>query len=548
MLLLLPGLNSVLPPPKMSNLDISLVVSKETDPGCHVLQLVLSRHVRCYQKLFEVYYQASHVCIVPKVFADMLLHSVLSIRDENCFCDLETGALSMLAKGISAETSLEASYRTESVDISSYFFLFTGEKLRWEGLGIFCALVASSAMLLSPTSKHLANSKERDGLISDMVEASSLCVELWRKSGSINDIAVMSIYQNFIVISQHYGDKDYRTWRQLVELIGVVFEAGLHNDKGDTRIPEYFLAMRRYLFAAAYSIDITLCTIFKRPPMISHRFCTICPPLGLSIEAFSHISHIERESWIRLRFVISTFREKLLMETRDINEHRSINEVEGIIPEYSSKLDNLPDYIRCCNDALDGHADEHIYRIRLLLASIHLEYLSIKLQANHQLRRYNSMIRPAREMMTTVLGLDLPRRGGASLPRGYASMVVLYGVPAASILIYELKNALSSNSTDHGNNDLSRGETIKSLAYFIARLDCVIRGKYEDSEELWHVLDELMINFDAAIEKLGTLGDDSCVSSRKPFQENEHEGLAWAGSVFDLISSFVDLKDDIWRL
>lgn len=124
---------------------------------------------------------------------------------------------------------------------------------------------------------------------------------------------------------------DYRSWRQLVELSGAVFEAGLHRSSDEAVVSRSLLQMRRSLFAAAYSIDKSLCTAFGRPPLISQDFCTIVLPLEVEelITSFGNphetppsLDLVDQNgwsvagtycpaSWIRLRFILAAFGEKL---------------------------------------------------------------------------------------------------------------------------------------------------------------------------------------------------------------------------------------------
>lgn len=121
---------------------------------------------------------------------------------------------------------------------------------------------------------------------------------------------------------------DYRSWRRLVELSGAVFEAGLHLSSDGALVSMSLLQMRRLLFAAAYSIDKSLCTAFGRPPLISQDFCTTVLPLEVEEIMTSHESPsaslglVDQNgwsvtgsycpaSWIRLRFILAAFGEKV---------------------------------------------------------------------------------------------------------------------------------------------------------------------------------------------------------------------------------------------
>ena len=116
-----------------------------------------------------------------------------------------------------------------------------------------------------------------------------------------------------------------------MELSGAVFEAGLHRSNDGALISRSLLQMRRSLFAAAYSIDKSLCTAFGRPPLISQDFCTVVLPLEVEEptalnqsphEAPTFLGLVGQNgwsvtgtycpaSWIRLRFILAALGEKL---------------------------------------------------------------------------------------------------------------------------------------------------------------------------------------------------------------------------------------------
>ena len=122
------------------------------------------------------------------------------------------------------------------------------------------------------------------------------------------------------------------TWQRLGELATVIFELGVHRDTASSKtLPLFIMESRRRLFAAAYQFDKGIATFLGRPPRISWRHSDCCLPLDLGdhiligdpdiLEAsqasldpqgWSMGKAHRRATWIRLRFIISTFREEIL--------------------------------------------------------------------------------------------------------------------------------------------------------------------------------------------------------------------------------------------
>ncbi len=107
---------------------------------------------------------------------------------------------------------------------------------------------------------------------------------------------------------------------------------GLHREPKDvTKIPFFLLESRRKIYAATYKFDKSIATFLGRPPNISHQYSDSKLPLDLSDEmlmtggaTLDHAvscldSHgwtrdgtFHPASWIRLRYIIAVFREKIL--------------------------------------------------------------------------------------------------------------------------------------------------------------------------------------------------------------------------------------------
>jgi hypothetical protein len=122
------------------------------------------------------------------------------------------------------------------------------------------------------------------------------------------------------------------TWQRLGELATSIFELGVHRDTiSSTALPLFILESRRRLFAAAYQLDKGIATFLGRPPRISWRHSDCCLPLdigdhvltgdpeileaaqtSLDPQGWSMETAYHRATWIRLRFIISTFREEIL--------------------------------------------------------------------------------------------------------------------------------------------------------------------------------------------------------------------------------------------
>jgi hypothetical protein len=121
-------------------------------------------------------------------------------------------------------------------------------------------------------------------------------------------------------------------WSRLGDLSTDIFALGLHRDaKSSDQLPEFLLEARRRQFAAAYQLDKSIATFLGRPPRIPLRYSDCRMPLDISDDALApedtNLQYcptdldannwnvhgvFQRSSWMRVRFIISMFRDEIL--------------------------------------------------------------------------------------------------------------------------------------------------------------------------------------------------------------------------------------------
>lgn len=112
-----------------------------------------------------------------------------------------------------------------------------------------------------------------------------------------------------------------------------MYAAGLHKADGpaDENCPFFLKQLRRGCFAAAFWTDKCVATFVGRPALINYRYCSLTPPLDLDDEMLlsdsegldAAISDLDengwrkngkrqRNSWIRIRYLLAIHREEIL--------------------------------------------------------------------------------------------------------------------------------------------------------------------------------------------------------------------------------------------
>jgi hypothetical protein len=95
----------------------------------------------------------------------------------------------------------------ESANAANFHLSFTGDKLRWEILGVLFTYLALGSLLdnVEPQSACL----ERQQYTRELTKASNLCVSFCDRSESLNDVLVWLLHSNTILLTFQYGDARY---------------------------------------------------------------------------------------------------------------------------------------------------------------------------------------------------------------------------------------------------------------------------------------------------------------------------------------------------
>ena len=228
---------------------------------------------------------------------------------------------------------------------------FTGPSLRLEIIGIICAL-AGRASYFGLSGGRASNAESQVQFSRKMLAACDVALHICRHLTVVNDLTLWLVHENLLLSSLLFSDSSECpfkiplkwqpaltgliigpiTWQRLGELATNIFELGVHRDIGiSPPLPLFILESRRRLFAAAYQLDKSIATFLGRPPRISWRHSDCSLPLDVSdhmltgepetLEVAQTLLNphgwntgkvYQRATWIRLRFIISTFREEIL--------------------------------------------------------------------------------------------------------------------------------------------------------------------------------------------------------------------------------------------
>lgn len=259
------------------------------------------------------------------------------------------------------------------------------------------------------------------------------------------------------------------TWHRLGELATGILEFGLHRESQQPgAVPLYLLESRRRLFAAAYQLDKSITTFLGRPPRISWRHSDSRLPLDISDEAlvadpptsilgegllhdngWSIHTTFQRSSWIRLRFIISTFREEILEVSLQHPSQERVDQLQWVFisfipakphspPGMMLSIGNsdisqrcreawglLPDHLKYSPDCWDMSLSAGAYSMLIAsyIAYLYNDFLAQRLLVQQNPESTRQLLTVSSTILTTVLALGSHRDHVVDLHRDFMQMV-----------------------------------------------------------------------------------------------------------------------------
>ncbi|KAL4864656.1 hypothetical protein BDV12DRAFT_188750 [Aspergillus spectabilis] len=413
-----------------------------------------------------------------------------------------------------------------TMTVEEYCASFTDKNLRWEVIGLVLATAGIASMSTSDTEPELVrvapDSQARDMLRAQIVEASGIVLSFCDTSASVNELLGFYQYNDMLLKTQYYGDTSYIAWRRLGDLTATIYAAGLHQESTrGSDCPAFLHQWRKTCFSAAFYADKCLSTFVGRPPFINYRYCSISPPLDLKDEDLiaggeqlnSAISNLDPVGWnsngstlknsmMRLRFLLAVLREQALEIALGTFDE------EGILEKYNKVIEtaletwaSAPSSLRF-DQTTNPKPPTETSSISFAKRHMYLDYLyTLFLVQRMVVKRtgtgHEDLFLTSREVLSIILEISGERHSGVDISRHHSWVVLYYGLPAASILAFEL---LRQTQEPPPHPSLPpRSELIRNLSVFVSCLSWVAspgQGNYRTckavEKKLSDILDQIL--------------------------------------------------------
>ncbi|KAF7713758.1 Fungal Zn(2)-Cys(6) binuclear cluster domain-containing protein [Penicillium ucsense] len=406
----------------------------------------------------------------------------------------ENGASSLTARII--QNTIQPFKVPPETVAKTFHHLFTGPAIRLEIIGVICSVAGRASKMGLASDK----SKSRSSTVSlarTFIAASDTALQICKMLTPLNDLSIWLAHENLLLTDNLNWSSSPRCWNRLGELATDIFALGIHREsRKDDKVPQFLMETRRRVFAAAYQLDKSVATFLGRPTRIPLRYSDCSMPLDLPDDAFvSDQAQLEyrsrdldsdnwnvrgvyqRASWLRVRYIISTFREEILEVS-----------LQNVTPHVVNVLNDISRRSRLAWEALPAHLQhtpqcwdtDHPLAARIMLSVSYLAHLYNDLLIQRLLagrenpRGSPALLAVSSEILSSILAMDSQREQMAGLiRRDLMWTILLYGFPSASLLIKALQH--QKRTGEPLLYEGSRSALIRQLSVFVFHLETLAR-------------------------------------------------------------------------
>ncbi|KIV78944.1 hypothetical protein PV11_06543 [Exophiala sideris] len=403
------------------------------------------------------------------------------------------------------ETPLRLPTNVRFREFTSYY---TGNKLRWETIGVFLTVCGLSLFNVYDDAEEwdLVSDLEQDKqrLMFRLLEASDICVSFCYEAVPGTDLGFWLMLENCIHASQVLGDAHYSVWRKLGDISTAVFAHGLHEPREAADEPFWLKEVRRKGQGYAYAIDKMLSTFVGRPPRISKRYCNIKTLLDLEYgelalegdELAEACSRLDPNGWSSLNesakgrpsaffraFVLgAVIREDTLELCLNPAQDNLREKAQSVIGKSKELYASYPRWFQHTPEMWDTYDSRPTFHAVLqYLDKVYNEFMLRRMLVRHLHDDPTELILLAHEILTAVL------ESGA----GLRWIIVLYGLPAAGVLAVELLR-LNTRVVSHARIKQNLCVFVSYLKWFHVPGDGNYTLADRGRKTLQHVLDKVL--------------------------------------------------------
>ncbi|KAL4742408.1 hypothetical protein BDV11DRAFT_19833 [Aspergillus similis] len=459
--------------------------------------------IRWFQEVIDLKDKTSPGWFLGPPMTRALCNSMEKMYDAAVCGSKDTHAsLVGLSRQIFSNTSAEVRVHA-AMDMYEYLNLIAA---RWETVGFVFALLGTALFHTAdddPIFTHRNPWKlAKDQARSMAVTVGELCCQFCNSAGKTSDPFCWFMIQHIVLLTEMFGDSDYRVWQTLGDLSTIIYGFGLHQFDQDLveSFPFFLLEIRKRVMVCAYAIDKELATSLGRPPRICSRYCHLPLPLDLTYSEIitqpnkdAALLTLTADGWncegnltvgVRLRIALLTslLRESILELSLSPGTQHIQARAERLIEQSRHTQQGLPSFLRWSPEDDAAHANSSANDEARAFAHIEFTYQEFLLHRILHKRlgiKGQGLIESSLEIITTLLTIIAMQTKSGKRVLNMSWDLCYMGLPAAGILTSQLLSKGSLQALPSmpalplpGN---FRSLTIQKLSVFVSHLTSLIQ-------------------------------------------------------------------------
>ncbi|KAH7067533.1 hypothetical protein BKA63DRAFT_557128 [Paraphoma chrysanthemicola] len=451
--------------------------------------LKVFRHYNALRELILWYNASNEAGVVPAQLQVDAINAIEAVVDKH---DLRKAAPSPQLISQVLECTSRPFVIAQTLEARDFHILCSGENLRFEIIGNLLATAGRSLtfgfapdLFSDPVNRGL-----KSQFVDEVLRASTTCLFLCTMLATVNDITIWMYYENYLFTTMMCGYAGPPSWRRLGELSTQIYALGIHKESTSANVPTWLKETRKRIFCSSYNQDKSISTFLGRPIRISKRHTDVSLPFDITDEVTvgdqaalnQAIKELDKDgwntkgrwlraSWIRHRYTSLQFREEVLDFSLNKLDDRARLALLDISARIRSSWDSLPQHLRYWKTCWDEGIPSTVC---LMLVIVHLthwysEFMIQKLLSPAPLTSHAALLRVSTDLLSNVLTLGTIRDRSYDVHRDLLHCILLFGVPAASVLANALREQHATSAPFPP--DISRSEIVRMLSVLISHLD-----------------------------------------------------------------------------
>ncbi|KAI4937495.1 uncharacterized protein J4E92_002226 [Alternaria infectoria] len=430
--------------------------------ACDVLSTL--RHYNAIKELVLWYNATNEAGVIPAQVQVDAVNALEAVVDKH---DLRRKKPSSLLISQVLETTARPFTVSQSMEAHDFHILCSGDNLRFETIGFLLATAGRSLTFgfVPDIFSDPANKDMKLHFADELLRASTTCLFLTTMLATVNDITIWMYYENYLFTIMICGYQGPPSWRRIGELSTQIYALGIHQEKKCAHAPKWLTETRRRVFCSAYNQDKSISTFLGRPIRISKRHTDIELPLDLADNEVTG-------DQATLESAIAALDEDEILEFSlvkiDANAEAQLLDISERV---RTSWETLPKHMRYWKTCWE---DDVPTVICLMLSIIHLthwynEFMIQKLLDYSPLTLNTALLRVSVDLLCNTLTLGRIRDRSYDVQRDMLNALLLFGVPAASVLATALRE--QHRTGQQFPAEISRAEIIRMLSVLISHLD-----------------------------------------------------------------------------